>query len=51
VVDNLDLGVNRCRCGVTLGYAGPLKKVDGILSLGQAEAVRGLSDGDAEEVV
>jgi hypothetical protein len=36
---------------VTLGYADPLKKVDGILSLGQVEAVRGMSDRDVEEVV
>jgi hypothetical protein len=36
---------------VTLSDIGPLKKVDGILSLGQVEAVGGPSDGDAEEVV
>jgi hypothetical protein len=36
---------------VTLGHPSPLKKINGVMLLGQKEAVRGARDRDAKEVV
>ena len=36
---------------MTLGHAGTLEQVHGILSLGEEEAVRGPRDRDLEEVM
>jgi len=36
---------------MTLSHARTLKKLDGVLSLGEEEAIRGACDSDAKEVV
>jgi hypothetical protein len=36
---------------VTLGHAGTLEEVKGVLSLGQVEVVRRACDGDPQEVM
>lgn len=47
----LGMSVDRGRRGVTLGHACTLKKVDGVLSLGQEDPGGEALDGDVEEVV
>ena len=47
----LGMSVNRSRCRVTLSHASTLKKIQGVLSLGQKKSLGGMRDGDAEEVV
>jgi hypothetical protein len=47
----LGASVNMSRCRLTLGHACSLQEVNGILPLGEEEAVNGARDGDAEEVV
>jgi hypothetical protein len=47
----LGMSVDRGHRGVTLGHACTLKKLDGVLSLGQEDPSGEALDGDVEEVV
>jgi hypothetical protein len=48
---DLGMSVNRGRRGVTLGHTCMLKKLDGVLSLGQEDLGEEALDGVVEEVV